>query len=153
MNQILRWSALSILALAVHAVEAQVLVTVEPKAYKANEPIQAAVENRVRLPVTVCLEVGQTSKINDAITSTPHPFFMQRNSNGKWSTLLNGPDVGSYRGSIALQPGEKRNFKFALNDAGKIRVGLEYWRGQEDSACKSGKRPKKAFSAPFQVLP
>jgi hypothetical protein len=63
------------------------------------------------------------------VESTPSPFWVQRNSNGKWGTLMIGPDVGSARASVALEAGESKEFAFRLNDSGRMRLRLNYWRG------------------------
>jgi len=57
------------------------------------------------------------------------PFWVQRYDNGKWGTLMIGPDVGSAKASVALEAGESKEFAFRLNDSGRMRLRLNYWRG------------------------
>src|SRR5580704_9033095 len=108
---------------------AQVIVSVPSRHYKAHEKINAKVENRTDNAVTFCVEVGQTSSNNGEIESTPLPFSVERNSNGKWGTLMIGPDVGGVRGAIVTEAGESKEFPFRLNDSGRMRLRLNYWRG------------------------
>src|SRR5438552_1165801 len=108
-------------------VAAQVRVNVPSKTYKLHERIVAVVTNSGRKSVTVCVEVSQTSQIDDETKSTPYPFAVQRKSQNKWNTLLIGPDVGSFRKTDVLKPGESLKFPFALNTTGQIRLLLEFW--------------------------
>ncbi|HXN51053.1 MAG TPA: hypothetical protein VN943_03880 [Candidatus Acidoferrum sp.] len=108
---------------------AQVKITIPAQHYRMQELIHAKVENTGNRPVTLCVEFGQTSSKGGEIESTPSPFWVQRNSNGKWGTLLIGPDVGSIRAAVVLKAGESKAFPFRLNDSGKMRLRLSYWSG------------------------
>ena len=108
---------------------AQVTITVPPQRYKAQEKIPASVENNGNGAVTFCVEVGQTSSKEGGIESTPSPFWVQRNSNGKWGTLMIGPDVGSLKAATVLAARESKEFPFRLNGSGRMRLRLNYWRG------------------------
>jgi hypothetical protein len=108
---------------------AQVKITVPAQRYKVQEEIHAKVENTGSGAVTFCVEFGQTSPEGGEIESTPSPFWVQRSSNGKWSTLMIGPDVGSIRAAVVLEAGESKGFPFRLNDSGRMRLRLNYWRG------------------------
>jgi type II secretory pathway component PulJ len=44
----------------------------------------AKLENQTSRPITVCVQFGQWSPKGDTIESTPSPFFVERNDNGKW---------------------------------------------------------------------
>ena len=79
--------------------------------------------------VTFCVEFGQTSMKDREIESTPSPFLVQRNDNGRWGALMIGPDVGSARAAVALEAGASKEFPFRLNDSGRMRLRLNYWRG------------------------
>jgi hypothetical protein len=111
------------------AAAAQVKITIPAQQYKVGEEIPAKVENRAKFAVTFCVEFGQTSMKEGVPESTPYPFWVQRNDNGKWGTLLIGPDVGSVRGPVVLQGGESMGFPFRLNDSGRMRLRLNYWHG------------------------
>lgn len=93
---------------------AKVKVTLSAQHYKAGEEIHAKIENTGSSGVTFCVEFGQTSMNEGEVESTPSPFWVQRNNDGRWSTLIIGPDVGSLRGSIVLQEGESQDFHFRL---------------------------------------
>ena len=94
-----------------------------------HDEINAKVENTGSNEVTFCVEFGQTSMKEGDTESTPSPFWVQRRDNHEWGTLLIGPDVGSVRASVVLQPHESRVFPFRLNDAGRMRLRFDYWRG------------------------
>ena len=108
---------------------AQVKITFLAKQYKVHEEIHARVENTGNSAITFCVEFGQTSMKGGEVESTPLPFWVQRNDNGKWGTLLIGPDVGSIRAYLVLEAGESKEFPFRLNDSGRMRLRLNYWRG------------------------
>src|SRR6266850_1352453 len=84
---------------------------------------------------------------------TPSPFWVQRNDNGKWGTLMIGPDVGSARAAVVLEAGESKEFPFRLNDSGKMRLRLNYRRGSiPELDCHAlPKGLKLATSAVFTV--
>jgi hypothetical protein len=108
---------------------AQVKIAVPAQQYKAHEGIHAKVENTGNNAVTFCVEFGQTSMKGADVESTPSPFWVQRNDNGKWGTLMIGPDVGSIRAAVVLEARESKEFPFRLNDSGRMRLRLNYWRG------------------------
>lgn len=109
---------------------AQVKIHVPQQHQKKYEKISASVENSGRKPVTFCVEFGQWSPKGDGqVETTPYPFWVQQNHNGKWSTLINGPDVGSNRGPVVLVAGKSMEFPFRLGDSGQMRVRLNYWNG------------------------
>jgi hypothetical protein len=99
---------------------AQVKIRIPAEHYKVGQEIHAEVENKGSYPVTVCLEFLPESTIS--------PFEIQRYENGKWGTLLLAIDIA---GSVAtvLEPGRSYDFPFRLNDPGRMRLRLEYWRG------------------------
>jgi hypothetical protein len=121
-------SILGISLILAAAPVAQVKITAPAQRYKIHEQIRAKVENTGNDAVTFCIEFGQTSMKGDEIESTPSPFWVQRRGNGKWGTLLIGPDVGSFRGAVVLEAGESKEFPFRLNDSGTMRLRLNYWR-------------------------
>jgi hypothetical protein len=132
---------------------AQVQVTLSSKGFGVEEEIHAKVVNGRANPITFCVEYGQWSPKNGELESTPSPFVVQRYSASKWSTLLIGPDVGSSRHSLELQAGKSEEFTFRLNNVGKIRLLLYYWRGSvSESACSvPEKGAKRIFSETFTV--
>jgi len=68
---------------------AQVKIHIPTQHQKKYETIHASVENAGSKPVTFCIEFGQTSpKGSGEIETTPSPFWVQKDGNGKWSTLI-----------------------------------------------------------------
>lgn len=132
---------------------AQVKITVSARHHRVQEEIHAKVENRGSRPITFCVEVGQTSPNGDEIESTPTPFWVQQNSNGKWGTLLIGPDVGSNRAAVVLEARESKEFPFRLNTSGKMRLRLNYWSGSIPNLdCHTSPKGRKlATSATFAI--
>lgn len=142
-----------VLALSSLPTMAQVKIDVSPSHHKKYETIYASVKNTGSKPVTFCIQVGQTSpKGGGEIEATPSPFFVQKNDNSKWSTLLIGPDVGNFQHAQALDPGKSLEFPFRLSESGQMRLRLNYWNGSLPSlACAPPKGAKIATSAPFAV--
>jgi hypothetical protein len=119
-----------VLVLASLTATAQVKIHASPQHPKKYETIHASVENTGRNPVIFCIEVGQTSpKEGGEIETTPLPFWVQRNDNGKWGTLMIGPDVGSLRSPNLLEPGKSVEFVFRLGESGQMRLRMNYWNG------------------------
>jgi len=85
------------------------------------------------------------------VESTPTPVYVQAKNRGKWSTLLIGPDIGSVRRSVVLQPGDTQHYPFRLAHRGQMRVVLDCWMGENDRACTNPKGRKTAKSAVFVV--
>jgi hypothetical protein len=107
---------------------AQVKIHVPQPHQKKYEKISASVENSTSKPVTFCVEYGQSSpKKEGEVETTPYPFWVQQNYNGKWSTLINGPDVGSIRSPVVLDPGKSMEFPLRLGGSGEMRLRLNYW--------------------------
>jgi len=122
--------------LAVSSLAAQVRVVVPKRQFKPEEQILGRLENRTSRPITVCVQFGQWSPKGGTIESTPSPFFVERNRNGKWSILLNGPDVGSISQPVEVEAGESKDFPFRLNDEGAMRLRLDYRFGSRpDVKC------------------
>jgi len=146
-------AALGLSLILATAAIAQVKITVPPQRYKIHEEIHAKVENTSNNAVTFCVEFGQTSMKGGEVESTPSPFWVQRNDNGKWGTLMIGPDVGSARAAVVLEAGESKEFPFRLNDSGKMRLRLNYRRGSiPELDCHAlPKGLKLATSAVFTV--
>jgi hypothetical protein len=143
-----------VLALSSLPATAQVRIHVSPSHHKRYETIHTSVENAGSKPITFCIQVGQTSpKGGGEIEATPSPFLAQKNSDGRWSTLLIGPDVGSLLQPEVLEPGKSLDFPFRLGESGQMRVRLTYWNGSQQSlACDTPpKGTKVATSEPFAV--
>jgi hypothetical protein len=133
---------------------AQIKIHIPPQNQTKYETIHASIENAGSKPVTFCIEVGQTSPKGGGETeTTPSPFWVQRNDNGKWSTLIIGPDVGSLKTREVLDPGKSMEFPFRLGDSGQMRVQLRYWNGSLPSLdChEPPKGAKRVASAVFTV--
>jgi hypothetical protein len=101
------------------AATAQVKITVPVRQYKVGEEIPAKVENGGKYAITFCVEFGQTSMKGGEVESTPSPFWVQQNDDGKWGTLIIGPDVGSFRGAIVLEVGRVKRFSVPPERSGK----------------------------------
>lgn len=120
----------SLLTLFSLTTAAQVRIHIPPQRQKKYEKIHASVENAGSKPVSFCVEFGQWSPKGDGeIETTPSPFSVQRNNDGKWSTLMIGPDVGSLKAPQVLDPGKAVEFPFRLGDFGRMRLQLNYWNG------------------------
>jgi hypothetical protein len=143
-----------ILALSSLPATAQVKIHVSPSHHKKYETIHTSVENAGSKAITFCIQVGQTSpKGGGEIEATPSPFWVQKKSDGRWSTLLIGPDVGSFQRPQVLEPSKSLDFPFRLGESGQMRLRLTYWNGSRQSlACDAPpKGAKVATSAPFAV--
>jgi hypothetical protein len=123
--------------------------------YFVHDEIHAKVENIGNSAVTFCVEFGQTSVNGSDVESTPSPFWVQRRDNGKWGTLMIGPDVGSAKAAVVLEAGKSREFPLRLNDTGRMRLRLNYWRGSIPNLdCHAPpKNLKLATSAVFFSIP
>jgi hypothetical protein len=128
-SSLAKTTGLILLLLGAHAKTLQIKIPGER--FRPLERIPAEIENRGRTPITFCVEFGQTSPTPDenGIEAMPSPFELQANFDGKWHTLLIGPDVGSRRQAEVLEPGESRPYPFRLRETGKIRIVLSYWDG------------------------
>jgi hypothetical protein len=61
---------------------------------------------------------------------------VERNDKGKWSVLLNGPDIGNNSQPVEVDPGKSMEFPFRLNGEGTMRLRLDYWVGSRpDVKC------------------
>jgi hypothetical protein len=141
------------LVLVASSLSAQVRVFIPQRHYQPQEQIPAKLENQTSQPITVCVEFGQWSPKGDTIESTPSPFFVERNDNGKWGVLLNGPDVGSNSQPVEVDSGKSLEFPFRLNGEGTMRLRLDYWIGsRSDVKCNGpAKDTKHLRSATFTL--
>lgn len=146
-----KW-VLALLLLAT-SLSAQVRVVIPERHYQPQAKIPAKLENQTSLPITVCIEFGQSSPKGDTSESTPSPFFVERNNNGKWSVLLIGPDVGRNPLPVEVEAGKSMEFPFRLNNQGTMRLRLDYWIGsRSDMKCYGpAKDTKHMHSATFRV--
>jgi hypothetical protein len=143
------------MVLASACVTCQVQITVPAQDFKASERIAAKVANVGDHEILYCVEVGQRSFKGPGVENmeaTPIPFYVQKKSGRRWSTLLIGPDVGSLRTPVLLEPGQSHEFPFRLHDQGELRLVLDYWIGEKDVNCKNTpKGRKKTQSEIFTV--
>ena len=103
-----------VLALSSLPAPAQVKIHVSPSHHKTFETIHASVENAGSKPITFCIQVGQTSpKGGGEIEATPSPFWVQKNNDGRWSTLLIGP---TWAASSALRYWNRVSRWISLSD-------------------------------------
>lgn len=143
-----------VLALSSLTATAQVKIHVSGPHHKKYEMIHASIENAGSKPVTFCIEIGQTSpKGGGEIEATPSSFWVQRDNNSKWSTLLIGPDVGHFQKPEVLDPGKSLEFPFRLGESGQMRLRLNYWNvSLPNLACDAPpKGAKLATSGRFVV--
>jgi len=135
------------------SLSAQVRVVIPKLHYQSQEQIPAKLENKTSQPITVCVQFGQWSPKGDTIESTPSPFFVERNDNGKWSVLLNGPDIGSNSQPVEVDSDKSMEFPFRLNGEGTMRLRLDYWIGSRPDAKCNGpaKDTKHLRSATFTL--
>ena len=133
---------------------AQVRVSIPLQSFHIHDEIPAKVENATSEPVTFCVEIGQRSTNGTTTEATPIPFVVQTSSEGKWRTLLIGPDVGSLRRPVVLEAGKSDEFPFRLSEPGVMRLLTEYWKGS-NPGLDCSKPPKQAHevkSKPFTIL-
>ena len=147
---------LSFVALFSTAVVSQVRVSTGGEEFKSHQQIPVRISNTGKNSVSYCVEFGQWSLKTgsgeaDDIESTPIPFYVQKQRGGKWGILLIGTDVGSSRRAVVLKAGESQQFPFRLGDRGRMRLVLDYWRGENDSVCKFPKGKKTTRSKIFVV--
>jgi hypothetical protein len=135
--------AISLVLVLVGTAIAQVELSVPPGPFKPEDRIQAKVTNNGRLPVRYCVEFGQWSPHDGTIESTPIPFYMEKLTREKWSVLINGPDVGSSRHAVELEPGSSQDFPFRLLDTGDMRLVMHYWVGSRDDVCSQTAQKRK----------
>jgi hypothetical protein len=142
----IKW-VLALLLLA-SSLSAQVRIIIPKRHYQPQEQIPAKLENQTSQPITVCVQFGQWSPKGDTIESTPSPFFVERNDNGKWSVLPNGPDIGSNSQPVEVDSGKSLEFPFRLNDEGTMRLRLDYWIGSRpDARCNGPAKGIKHLSS------
>lgn len=125
------------------AMIAQVSVSTPKMAYKSHERIDVKIVNSGNTDVTYCVQYGQLSFIDpEHIEPTPTPVYVQQRTSHGWSTLLNGPDIGSSLHPETLAAGESQHFPFRVNAHGTVRIVLEYRLGTDEKFCvdRKGKR-------------
>ncbi len=126
--------AFVVLALSPLTATAQVKIYIAQQHARKYQTIHASLENTGSKPVTFCIQVGQTSpKGSGEIEATPSPFWVQGNNNGKWSTLLIGPEVGNFKNPEVLGAGKSLEFPFRLGASGQMRLRMNYWSGSLQS--------------------
>jgi hypothetical protein len=126
---------------------AQVKISVPELHYKVREQILTEVENLGSRPVTLCLRFLGLAE------STPSPFWIERSGEGKWRTLIMGPDLGNQGTALVLEAGESKEFFVRLSDPGKMRLKLDYWKGSIPKlGCDVPRRGSKlATSSVFTI--
>jgi len=141
--------------------DSQVRIIIPASTYGISEQIPARISNSGGQSISYCVEFGQWSIKTDKAgqieaESTPYPFYVQiyvqKKFRGKWSTLLIGPDVGSYRKRVALESGQSSNFPFRLVGTGRMRLALSYSVTPEEANCPLASKGKKTvYSRAFTV--
>lgn len=131
---------------------AQVQIVLPAGSFERGEQIAAKVVNRGKVAVSYCVEFGQWSPRNDTVEATPIPFYIETRYDHRWSVLMNGPDVGSSRHEVALEPGQSQEFPFRLGETGNLRITLRYQQGGRGDVCSgSDKGMRTAKSRVFSV--
>jgi hypothetical protein len=134
----------------------QVRVSTPGTDFKSHEQIDVKITNAEKSAVSYCVEFGQisfkagTGKVED-MEHTPTPFYVQEQNGGRWGTLLIGPDIGSSRHAVVLKAGESQQYPFRLSDRGRMRLVLDYWRGENDRVCEHPKGKNTTRSNTFVV--
>ncbi len=134
----------------------QVRVSMLGTDFKSHEQIDVKITNAGTSTVSYCVEFGQfsfktgTGTVED-MENTPIPFYVQKQNGGRWSTLLIGPDIGGSRHAVVLKAGESQQYPFRLNDHGRMRLVLDYLRGENDRVCENPKGKKTTRSNIFVV--
>lgn len=152
MTQTLRAWAVLILLWAGSAA-AQVKISIPKRSFRPEEQIQAKLENQSSQPISICVEFGQWSPKAGSLESTPSPFLVEVKRNGRWSVLLNGPDIGSNPQSVEMESGKSLDFPFRLIEKGTLQLRLEYWVGSRDVKCNGREKgsARHLRSATFTV--
>jgi hypothetical protein len=134
----------------------QVRVSTSRAEFKSHDKINVQITNVGTSTASYCVEFGQQSfktgggGVED-MEATPIPFYVQRQNGRHWGTLLIGPDIGSSRHAVVLKPGESQQYPFRLSDRGRMRLVLDYWRGENEGACENLKGKKTTSSNVFVV--
>jgi hypothetical protein len=136
--------------LSVGACIGQVELTVPAGSFKSEDVIRAKLTNESKLRISYCVEFGQGSPHDGTLESTPVPFHVERNNGGRWSVLMNGPDVGISRRPVTQEAGASNEFPFRLNNTGQMRLVLYYWTGEHNDVC--GERTKGRKTAQSKVF-
>jgi hypothetical protein len=132
---------------------AQVTIGVPSSQFKEEEKIEARIVNNSEQPISYCVEFGQRSPHHGTVEATPIPFHVERRDHGGWNVLLIGPDVGSSRHPVTLDPGASHTFPFRLIDSGEVRLVLYYWVSARRDVCDpSARGRKKERSRVFAVV-
>lgn len=133
-------------------VAAQVRIGIPKRNFQPEEQIQGKLENKSPRPINVCVEFGQWSPKAGTLEITPSPFLVEVNRDGRWSVLLNGPDIGSDPQTVEVDAGKSMEFPFRLNDKGTLRLRLDYWSGSGHVKCSGRQKgARHVYSATFTV--
>jgi hypothetical protein len=131
---------------------AQIQIVLPAASFKTGERISAKVVNRGKIAVSYCVEFGQRSSHNGTTEATPIPFHVETRRHQKWGVLMNGPDIGSSRHGVGLEPGQYQEFPFRLGETGDMRLALHYRQGERDDVCSGpDKGTRTARSQVFSV--
>ena len=134
----------------------QVRVTTPKADFDSHGRIDVQITNTGKIAVSYCVEFGQISYkagtgASEDVESTPIPFYVQKQNGSRWGTLMIGPDIGSSRHAVVLKAGESQQYPFRLSDRGRMRLVLDYWRGENDRACERPTGKKITRSDVFVV--
>jgi hypothetical protein len=136
-------------------VQSQVRVRTVGAEFKSHDRIDAQITN-AKGTVSYCVEFGQhsfkaASGTVEDMETTPIPFYVQRQNDRKWATLLIGPDIGSSKHVVVLKPGQSQHYPFRLSDRGRMRLVLDCLDGENEKACEYPKGKKTTRSNAFVV--
>jgi hypothetical protein len=146
-------TGLALSAVAATAAVSRLQITILGARHAFHDQIRAKIENTTNNSVTFCVEYGQTSVNGNQVEATPSPFLVEQKNGSKWNPLLIGPDVGSSRHAVVLDAGKSNEFPFRLNDAGTMRLVMNYWQGSMPNLdCGApAKHAKQVVSQPFAI--
>jgi hypothetical protein len=134
----------------------QVRVSTLNTDFDSRGRIDAQIINTGKVAVSYCVEFGQISHKTvtgaaEDVEPTPIPFYVQKQNGSRWGTLMIGPDVGSSRRAVVLKAGESQQYPFRLSDRGRMRLVLDYWRGENNKVCEQPTDKKTTRSGIFVV--
>lgn len=68
---------------------------------------------------------------------------------------MTSPDIGRARAAVVLEAGESKEFPFRLNDSGRMRIRLNYWRSSLPNLnCHAPPKDSKLVTSDvFTILP
>jgi hypothetical protein len=135
------------------ATVAQVRIDVSIPKTGGIPEVHASVRNQSRQSITVCLDLGYSSKTGNAVEATPHPFDIQKQYRDSWSFLLNGTDIGGSHRPEVVESRKSIDYIFQPKASGHLRLVLNYWTSAvPNMECEmASKGTHKVTSKAFEI--